>query len=261
MKARYLQHVLGSLLTLFLIASGSNALAAEKPAAKAATGNIADRWVIWPKAGDEKNFEAAAKEYVAWLKKAGDPFSWTSYQPIVGADLTFYVFRSDDHQWKDFDAEENWRTKANDDAAYEKILAPHVMKVAHFFEETDAEHSHAVGNSSDYKYFQVITRNLKGGAHADAMAAIAKIHKALQDQKWPYAYRLAWLVGGKDSLRLSIPLKSFADMADPTPSVREVLTKALGADDAAATMKQYSSSFEMVDDTVFVASPDLSTQK
>lgn len=260
MKARYLQHTLGLLLALFLVASGSSGFAADKPAAKPMTGNIADRWVLWPKAGQEKDFEAAVKEYVAWLKKSGDPFSWSAYQPIVGTDITYYVFRSDAHQWKDFDAEAAWQVKANDEAQYEKIMGPHVAKATHFFEETDAEHSHLVGNSSDYKYFQVITRNLKPGASGESMAAIAKIHKALQDQKWPYSYRLAWQIGGKDSLRLIIPMKSYADMADPTPSVREVLAKALGADDAAATMKQYSGSFEFVDDTVFVVRPDLSTQ-
>ncbi|HEX7914816.1 hypothetical protein [Rudaea sp.] len=260
MKARSLRQSLGLLLALLFALCGSYASAAEKAAAKP-TGNIAERWVVWPKAGQEKAFEAAIKEYVAWRKKSGDPFHWVGYQPLVGTDLTFYVFRSDEHQWKDFDAEDAWNTKVKEDEAYDKMLSQYVAKVQHFYEETDAAHSHMVGNPGDYKYFQVLTRNLKSGAGGDARASIAKIHKALQDQKWPYPYRLAWGIGGKDSWKLIIPLKSYADMADPTPSVREVLTKALGADDAAATLKQYGSSFEFVDDSIFVARPDLSSQK
>jgi len=264
MKACNLRQSLGLMLALLFAVCGSYASAAEKAAAKApatASGNVADRWVLWPKAGQEKEFEAALKEYVAWLKKEGDPFTWVGYQPIVGTDLTYYVFRSDEHQWKDFDAEDAWQIKVKDEETYAKILAPHVAKTEHFYEETDAKHSHIVGKVNDYKYFQVTTRNVKSGAGADAMAAIGKIHKALQDQKWPYSYRLAWLTGGRDSLRIIIPMKSHADMAEPNPSLREVLAKALGPDDAAATLKQYGSSSELVDDTVFVVRSDLSTQK
>ncbi len=93
------------------------------------------------------------------------------------------------------------------------------------------------------------------------MAAIEKIHKALTDQKWPYSYRLAWTTGGKGSLRVVFPMKSWADMADPSPSLYEVLGKALGQDDAGATLKQFSSTLEFTDETIVVARPDLSTQK
>jgi hypothetical protein len=50
-------------------------------------------------------------------------------------------------------------------------------------------------------------------------------------------------------------------MADPDPSVRSVLTKALGSDDAAsATLKQFGTSFDSDEYTVFTVRPDLSTQ-
>lgn len=261
MKARYLQHTLGLLLALFFIASGSSAVAADKPAAKAATGNVADRWVLWVKPGHEKDFEAGAKEHVAWRKKNGDPFAWTGYQPVAGTDLTYYVFRSDDHQWKDLDAEEAWGMKSGANDAYEKQVGVHVEKVAHYFEEFDAAHSHMIGDPKDYKYFSVITRNLRSGSRGEAMAAIDKIHKALSDQKWPYPYRLGWSVGGKDSLRIVFPMKSYADMATPNPSLYEVLAKALGQEDAGATMKSFGTTLEFTDHTIAVIRPDLSTQK
>jgi len=263
MKALNVRHLLGLLLALFLTVYGSYASAAEKTAAHAsvANGNVADRWVLWVKAGHEKEFEAGVKEHVAWRKKNGEPFSWMAYQPIAGTDLTYYVFRSDGHQWKDFDTEEAWSMKAKADDAYEKQVGPYVEKVAHFFEEIDDAHSHMVGDPKDYKYFSVITRNLKSGSRAEAMAAIEKIHKALTDQKWPYPYRLAWSIGGKDSLRIVLPMKSYADMADPNPSLYQVLAKALGAEDSAATLKSFGSSFELADHTVAIVRPDLSTGK
>ena len=261
MYARHLRHLLSLILGLFLVVTGSTTLAADKAAAKATAGNISERWVIWPKADHAREFEGAVKEYVAWLKKSGDPFEWAAYQPIVGTDLRFYVFRSDNHQWKDFDAEAAWKLKANDDAQFEKLVGPHVAKAEHFFEERDAEHSHTVGNPGDYKYYQGVNYHLKSGASADAVAAIDKIHKALQSQKWPYPYLLEWQTGGKGGLRVVNQFKSYADMADPNPTMREVLTKALGADNAAATLKQFSSSFDVVDETIGIARPDLSTPK
>lgn len=259
MKIDYRNTVLAGMLMLMFVLVSGTCLAADKAAPKAAAGNIADRWVLWPKPGETKAFEAALKEHAAWRKKAGEPFSWTMYQPIVGTDLTYYVIRSDDHQWKDFDAEDAWNTKAKADDAYEQQMGSHVARAEHYFEQTDTDHSN-FAPGKEYKYFGVTSRRLKAGSRADLMGALGKIHKALQDAKWPYHYRLAWLVGGEDTFRIVIPMKNYADMADPDPSVRSVLTKALGEDAAGATLKQFGSSFESEDYTVYAVRPDLSTQ-
>ena len=262
MKAHYRCSALAGMLTLvFLLLPGMAAVAADKTVSKTTTGNIADRWVLWPKAGHEKEFEAAVKEHAAWRKKAGEPLDWLTYQPIVGTDLTYYVIRSDNHQWKEFDAEDAWSTKAKVNDAYNQQLAPHVARVEHFFEETDTAHSQWA-ESKDYKYVGVTSRHLKAGSRSEMTAALDKIQKAITDEKWPYHYRLAWLIGGGDTLRIVVPMKSYADMAEPNPSVHKVLAKALGSEDAAnATMKQFGSSFEGGDYTVFAYRPDLSTQK
>lgn len=262
MKARCLHSTLMVMLALmFVLLPGTGAVAADKAMSKAPAGNIADRWVLWPKAGQTKEFEAALKEHAAWRKKAGEPFAWSIYQPIVGTDLTYYVIRSDGHQWKDLDADDAWGTKAGADAMYEQQLGTHVARAEHFFEETDSAHSQ-MDDSKDYKYFGVTTRHLKPGSRSEMMAALEKIHKALTDEKWPHHYRLAWLVGGHDSLRIVVPMKSYAEMADPDPSLYAVLTKALGSADAAgSTLKQFGSSFEDDDYTVYAYRPDLSTQK
>ena len=264
MKARYRVTALAGMLTLlFLLLPGMAAVAADKAVSKTApaAGNIADRWVLWPKAGHEKEFEAAVKEHAAWRKKAGEPFNWLTYQPIVGTDLTYYVIRSDNHSWKEFDAEDAWSTKAKVDDAYNQQIGQHVARVEHFFEETDTAHSQWV-DSPDYKYVGVTSRHLKPGSRGEVGAALDKIKKAITDEKWPYHYRIAWLHGGADTLRIVVPMKSYAEMAEPNPTVHAVLAKALGSEDSAnATMKQFGSSFESGDYTVFAYRPDLSTQK
>lgn len=259
MKACCCRSALAAMLALvFVLLPGMVAVAADKAAPKAATGNIADRWVLWPKAGETKAFEAALKEHAAWRKKAGEPFAWVMYQPIVGTDLTYYVVRSDNHQWKDFDAEEGWSTKAKAEDAYEQQLGVHVARVEHFFEETDTAHSHWV-DSKDYKYVGVTSMRRKAGTRSEMTAALDKIQKAINDEKWSYPYRLAWLIGGEDRLRIVTPMKSYAEMADPDPSLHKILAKSLGSEDAAsATLKQFGSSFEDETYTVFAYRPDLS---
>lgn len=247
------------LLLVFLLLPGVAAVAADKAAPGAAMGNIADRWVLWPKPGQERQLEAAIKSHAAWRKKAGEPFVWVTYQPIVGTDLTYYVIRSEGHQWKDFDAEHAWAAKAKANDAYEQQVAPYVARMEHFFEETDVAHSQ-MGDIKGDRYFSVTTRQLKPGSRGEAMAAVDKIQKAITDAKWPYRYRLAWLIGGADSLRIIFPMKDYAAMADPDPSLHEVLAKALGPEGANATLKQFGNSFEGGDTTIFVVRPDLSTQ-
>jgi hypothetical protein len=258
MKAHRCRPALVAMLALLFVLLPGITAAADKSVSKTATGNIADRWVLWPKAGQTKEFEAALKAHAVWRKKAGEPFSWVMYQPIAGIDLTYYVVRSDNHQWKEFDAEDGWSTKAKADEAYEQQLGVHVARVEHFFEETDTAHSHWV-ESKDYKYVGVTSMRLKSGTRGEMMAALDKIQKAIIDEKWPYPYRLAWLIGGEDRLRIVVPMKSYAEMADPDPSVRKVLAKSLGSEDAAgATLKQFSGSFEDEQYTVFAYRPDLS---
>jgi hypothetical protein len=261
MKACYRLAAMAGMLILVFLLSSANSIAADKNTAKAASGNIADRWVLWPKPGEAKQFEAGVKEHAAWRKKNGEPFTWITYQPIVGSDLTYYVIRSDDHQWKDYDAEDAWSTKAKADDAYEQQVGQHVARVEHYFEETDTAHSNYT-MGKEFKFFGVTTRHLKSGSRGDLMGAIAAIHKAFQDQKWPYHYRLAWLIGGDDAFRVIIPMRNYAEMADPDPSVRQVLAKAFGSESAAdATLKQFGHSFDAgTDYTVYAVRWDLSTQ-
>lgn len=251
--------LIAMLMLAFLLLPGVAAVAADKTASGPAMGNIADRWVLWPKPGQEKQLEAAIKTHAAWRKKAGEPFAWSTYQPIAGTDLTYYVVRSEGHQWKDFDTEHAWAAKAKAGDAYEQQVAPHVARVEHFFEETDVAHSQ-MGDIKDDKYFMITTRQLKPGSRGEMMAAVDKIQKAITAAKWPYPYRLAWLIGGANSLRIVIPMKNYAEMADPDPSLHQVLAKALGPDGADATLKQFGNSFEGGDITIFVIRPDLSTQ-
>ncbi|MGH8040429.1 MAG: hypothetical protein ACREPN_00090 [Rudaea sp.] len=263
MKVRYFCSTLASTLALFLLftASTMTAGAAGKSEAKATPGTIADTWIMWPKAGEEKQFEAAVKQHAAWRKTAGEGFVWSIYQPIVGNDLAYYVIRTGDHHWKDFDKQAAWEAKTKAEDVYQANVGIHVAKTEHYFSDSDSKHSHWV-DSKDYQFFSVTSFYTKSGTYGDRLDAMNKIQKAVIDEKWPYPYEFSYAIGGKEPLQLVIPMKNYADMADPDPSIMKILAKSLGSDAAAAaTMKQFGGTIDHSSTTIYIYRPDLSTPK
>ncbi len=249
------------LLALFALTTMSASAADKKDAGMEQMGNIATMWLIWPKAGDEMKFESAVKQHAAWRKTAGEGMAWHMYQPIVGKDLGYYVIRSENHHWKDFDANADWEKSAKAGDAFNRDVGPFVERAEHYFAETDLKDSNWI-QSDDYRYFGVTKYAPKSGTGADREDAIKKIHKAVTDAKWPFAYSIDYVIGGADTLSIVTPYKSYADMADPDPSMAKVLATSLGSEDAAkATMKQFGSSIEGSTYAVYEYRPDLSTPK
>ncbi|MGA9423296.1 MAG: hypothetical protein WBW61_13120 [Rhodanobacteraceae bacterium] len=261
MKAQRFNPALTLLLALILMIPATTTFAADEPAPGNAAGTIATIWVIWPKDGQTAQFEAALKQHAAWRKNAGESFTWSIYQPVVGSDLAHYVIRSGDHTWKDMDIEDGWETKAGASAEYDRQVGPYTARAEHYFAETDLKNSHWI-DSNDYKYFGVSTYYTKPGMSADRMAAMDKINQAIVSAKWPYPFEVSSTIGGRGQLVIVDPMKSYADMADPTPSLMEVLAKSLGSKDAAAaTFRQFGSTIDHSDYTVYAYRPDLSTPK
>lgn len=249
------------LLALFSLTITPTSAADKKDAGMEKMGNITTLWLIWPKAGEEMKFESALKQHAAWRKSAGEGMEWHMYQPIVGKDLGYYVIRSGNHHWKDFDANAAWHKSAKADEAFGRDVGPFVDRAEHYFEETNLKDSHWI-ESDDYRYFGVTKYAPKSGTGADREDAIKKIHKAVTDAKWPFGYSINYVIGGVDTMSVVTAYKSYADMADPEPSLAKVLATSLGSEDAAkATMKQFSSSVEGSTYSVYEYRPDLSTQK
>ena len=236
--------------------SGAAAMAAEP-----APGKLTDTWVFWVKAGHEAAFQAGIKAHVAWRKSAGEPFTWNAYQPIVGDDLTHYVFRSQGHQWKDFDVNNAWEMKTNANQKYDEQVLPHTERVEHYISELDTEHS-SWTDSPDYTYFGVTFAQLKPGTYDQMNEALTTIHTAAVAQKWPRSYSIAWQIGGRGGMMIASPFKSFADMADPETPFLKVLATALGSEGAAKSVfKTFGSCLESERYTVYATRPDLSTPK
>ena len=244
-----------AVLAMLSVAAGA---AEEK---KAPPGKVAELWVFWPKEGHAAQFEAAAKAHLAWRKQAGEAYTWTAFQPIVGDDLSHYVYRSGEHQWADLDTNAAWGMKANAGPQYEKDLLPHVARAEHYFAEADLEHS-LWHEGKQYRYFQVENLRVKPGGFGQVIDALNKVQKAAVDGKWPNSYAVSWTTGGRGGMTVVFPYESYAAMQEPEPTFMKVLATSLGSEDAAkATMKQLNESFEESHTTIYEVRPDLSTPK
>lgn len=257
-----LKAALNVLFISMLLAACATAFAQDSKNAKPAMeaqGTIADLWMFWPKVGKEAEFEAGIKKHFAWRKLAGDPFVWEFYQPVIGSDLGYYVVRSGMHAWKDLDSNKAWGAQAKSGMDFHTSVGPYVERWEHYFSELDTKHSNWI-DSPDYKYFSVTNHTLKPGTYAERADAMNKIQKAVEDEKWPYPYSISYNIGGSDSMSIVSPMKSYAEMADPDPSIMKILSKSLGSEsEAAATFKQFSSTIESSDHTIYAIRHDLST--
>lgn len=235
------------------------ALAAEPEAA--APGPVASTWVMWPKAGEVQAFEDGLKAHAAWRQAAGEGWSWRVYQPVVGEDLTFYVVRSEGHQWADLDADVAWEKESHFFEKWTEQAGAHVARYEHTVSVADFAHS-KWQDSGDYRYFGVSSLFLKPGGWLDMLDGLDKIHKALVEKKWPMSYSIEWSMGGESPILFIVPFRSYAEMAEPEPPMMQLLAEALGSKEAAvAALKQFEGSFDKESYTVYLYRPDLSTPK
>ena len=261
MKRRY-RSILYVLVACLLAASlATPSFAADKTGTKKVQHNVTDTWLFWPNHGKYQAFEAGMKEHVAWRKSAGDPFEWDVYEPVVGRDLGSYAVLSGGHAWADMDTEDAWGQKTEAGKQFRQNVGVHVRKMQHFFMVTNEKLSHWIKDDG-YRYFGVYTYHFKMGHITDIKDFLERVHKAVTRQSWPYGYRVRFTEGGPGGMTIVVPMKNWAGMADPSPSLLQVMTKATGSKQAARKMfDTFQMAIKDHNYTVWEYRPDLSTPR
>lgn len=232
MKRRYRTILLALVACLLAVSLASPSFAADKTSKTGAEHDVTSIWVIWPKPGQDRAFVDGLKKHIAWRKSAGDPFTWHVYQPVVGSDLDFYVVRSGNHTWADLDTEHAWAEKHDAGGHFQMEAGQHARRLKHYFGVNATKYDHWI-ESKDYRYFGVSAYQFKAGHDADIKAVMKRVHDAVTRQKWPYPFSFEYRVGGAGGMSVIVPMKSYAGMAEPSPTLMEVMTKALGSKKAA----------------------------
>jgi hypothetical protein len=247
-----------ALTAAFLAMPCAVAMAADE----APPPTVFDHWVFWPKAGQDAQFEEAAKAHLAWRKGAGEGREWTAYRTLVGDDLTPYFYRAGPFHWKDLDSQAAWATEARAVADFNERAGPYVGRMEHYLNVLDVEHS-LWTDSEEYRYFGVSLLRLKPGAYDGMVAALTQIHKVAVEKEWPQSWAIMWMVGGSDAdLMIVWPYRSYAEMAEPETPFLKLVTESVGSEAAAkALLNQFWSSFEAGSYQIVTTRPDLSTPK
>lgn len=232
----------------------------QQDQAAAQGGTISDTWVMWAKDGKSADLARAIAQHVAWRKQAGDPFEWEVYQPVVGDDLTHFVIRSENHDWKDLDALDSWSKKAGASEKFREQVGPLVSRIEHYIDEFSPEYSHWPRTGQDYPLYAVGMYQIEPGRGADVRRALTRIKQAATEKDFPQQWAVEWTTGGKGGMTVVWPHTSWADFADPNPTFMQVLGESMGSAEAGQKlMSDLSSRLEDVTYTVYRARPDLST--
>ncbi len=230
------QHVRSTLLALLTafvaVCLASPTFAADKMGKHKPQHNVATIWIFYPKDGHFQDFKAGLKKFLTWYKSEGGPFRWQVYSPVTGSDLGYYAVYSGNHAWADIDSENAWSEKNGVDKQFRQDVSPHMRKVGHTFTVTDEKLTHWI-NDDGYRYFSVYNYQIKPEDFADVQKVLKKVHEAVTRQKWPNSYAVRRNIGGSGGISIVVPMKNLAGMAERSPSLMEVMTKAMGSKKAA----------------------------
>jgi hypothetical protein len=212
-----------------VLAFGAPAVAQETP------GAIAQVILSRAKPGNEKQFQEGRKRHMAWHKKQGDTWSWSTWEVMTGPETGAFITFSSGHAWKDFDA---WEAKLGqgDTADVEANLTPFAESTTVSYYRYLADLSRPA--ASPPRMAEVLHFLLKPEKEAEFRHAQQRAHEAIGTTNWPSRYTWYELVNGGEGPHLVLVLarNSFADMAEPEVSFAGMLTKAFGSYEAGVTL-------------------------
>jgi hypothetical protein len=222
-------------------------------------GNIVRVFETRTKAGSSSQYEEGRKRHFEYHKKAGDTWTWNTWQVETGDRAGTYFTASGGHNWKDFDA---WDQKygTGDDADGARNLAPYSDGGGNAFYAYLPDVSRPLPGNTPSPMSQIIWFQLNMWGEQDFMNQIKKIHEAIGKTNWPANYYWYMLVDGGEgpTFALALPLKGWADMQEPEVSFPMMLEKAYGRTEAASILDRLNQIIRKQRTETWRYRPDLS---
>ena len=218
-------------------------------------GDIVRVYFIQPKAGMEKDFEAALKKHLEWHAQQKDTWTYVAWQTIVGEGNGNYGVGTFGHTWEDFD--KPGVDAAADQADVQTTIGPTVERVTPTFWRYLKDVSHPAEGEPGMS--QVLSFEVKQGQSAHFMHLIKKFHEAIQKTKWPVHYEWYELLVGGDVPQYVLVLPkanwaAFKPMEKPFPAMLE---EAFGRMEAEHMLEAFSNTIKHEESEVIRSRPDL----
>ncbi len=242
------------LVALALISGMSYAVAQDEEK----NDGIAQLVLITAKDGQEKALEEAITSYHHFMADKEGAFRWQWYSIITGPNSGNYIARSGGHNWEDLDATHDWDDEA--DARFYSEVQPHIASAVFTITRADDELGIWPESMDDYPYISITTWYVKQGKYKAFNDGLKKIDAMLKEGDWPSYYAFSNSVSGGKGNQVTIvsPRKSFADMAPKEPGFFDVLSKAMGEEEAAAFMADFSTTYHVGQNRLVKYRPKLS---
>jgi len=221
-------------------------------------GTIGEVVRIKPKAGMEKQFEAAGKEHIAWHRQKQDDWTWSVWQVASGPGTGEYVAGTFGHKWSDFDNSKVSREE--DDADAGQRIGPYVQSLETQYVAFLPKHSRPTDTNTPSKMATVVTIHVKPGMVDAFLNAVSKVNDAIEKTHWPVHY--GWYVlanGGEHPTFFRVhPREKWADFAPPDKPFEKMLEEAYGREDAEAIIKTLNKATASSSSEMIVYRPDMS---
>jgi len=213
---------------------------------------------ITAEAGHEKALEEAITSYHHYMadKKGAWRYQWFSI--VTGPNTGKYVARSGNHNYADFDAEHDWDDEAG--ARFVIEVQPHIAEANVVITKNDDELGIWPDSMEGYNYFSVTNWYVKSGQNRAYNEGMEKVNTHLKEGGWPNYYAFNYPIsGGKNNqVTLVSPRKNFADMAPKEPKFIDILNKAMGEEEAAAFLAEWSLTYSSGQNQLLRYRPKLS---
>jgi hypothetical protein len=207
--------------------------------------NLARVYQVTPTSGDGAGFVAAMRDHMEWRGEHGDPWSWTTYQIVVGEDSGDFVIRSGGHAWADLDAYEDWGSENGVGPEFGSTVAPLIAGGQDAITVTDTIRRRLPENMVDMEFFPVTVYYTRPSRRADFMDAWTQFHEAVVEADAEFYYALTTNTMGGEGNAVTVVgfSEDWAGMAQGDQSAVELLNAAYGEDGAQELFDKFTGSF------------------
>lgn len=218
-------------------------------------------WKFTPKLGQEAAFEGALRGHMEFRKAQGDPWDWQIYEVVVGEDVGSYFAASWSHTWEDFDAYDAFEGGAAMGAHFQATAGATLESM----ETTINDGAQGVKKlpedpNQEFNLVNVTEFYLFPGKQAAFNQALMKFDEAIKGANMDFYYTSDVLVVGGSGPVYSIAGlgSSWADFADPDPTMEQVMIETYGEEEAMEIFTAFGESVHHWESFVVRYRPDLS---
>jgi len=213
-----------------------------------------------PKNGMIPQYEDGRKQKAAWHKQQNDKTPLLVWEILSGDNTSTYIVGEPPQHWADFDKPSI--PEDQDIAEYNKTVGNYVASMKARFYQLMPKLSNPTNSQLPSKYAEVFIFETRYGKSADFGSALARIHDAGVQTKWPPNYEWYHLVNGGPAGEwvLVIPHDNWAGLEDQPDlkPFRDMIKDAFGQAEADSIVERIDSSVMSETSQIIQFRPDLS---